>query len=93
MSEPIYILCPYADEEYTVTGSVFDKLCSKCFKRLMLSPSGQKVLAERAYAKLICLACAIGMDLELAGATAELAGDTLANELKGVVPNTRRSRN
>jgi hypothetical protein len=84
-------------------GSSFDHKCSKCAARVMIAPSGQRVLKQRAAEQLVksspelsilCIACFL---LERATNDDEIllaAGvDEIAAELNASVPNCWRERN
>ncbi len=79
----------------TIPGSTFDRECSECRRRVMLSPQGQKVLDAQPSIELICLPCAERLypdDL----ANGQPAAGTVREFMEGVssaVPNVRRHRN
>ena len=92
----IAVVCALADVEMTVPGAVFDRVCSKCARRVMIAPSGQRMLEAHpgaAISSIICMVCFV--DLASAGKVWDIIEptDEQMEELKGAIPNVRRERN
>ena len=101
--EPQYIVCAPADSHWMARGSSFDHKCSKCAARVMMAPSGQRFLKQRAAEQLVkrspelsilCIACFL-LERETPDDEFLLAAgvDEITAELKGSVPNRWRERN
>jgi hypothetical protein len=95
MSKPANLVCARADAQFTVAGSTFERSCSRCNQRVMLSPSGKVYLERYTEAQLICTDCIIAEAGTKPVKTLGLAApaDVAAAELQQVVPNTWRLRN
>ncbi len=88
------VICAPADFPNTVRGSTFDRLCSKCSGRVMLAPSGQKMMEQHPNADILCFYCFLLGEVpgEPVGLTAATI-DELRAEIASTVPNTWRMRN
>lgn len=51
------LVCAPATAEMAARGSVFDRSCSKCGERVMVAPSGQRMLKEIPGLPIICMRC------------------------------------
>jgi hypothetical protein len=92
MNESRIFICAPATGDLMVTGTSFDRVCSKCNQRVMVSPSGQARLKAEPAAVIICLKCfkpPARYDAELSAGTRE----GLAAELATIQPNTWKDRN
>lgn len=92
MDEPGYLLCADADAPLVVAGSVFDRVCSKCGRRVMIAPSGQACLKVSPLA-IICIHCYMlqnpsGDEVIPAGNEADMLREAKTTRL-----NMRRRRN
>jgi DNA-directed RNA polymerase subunit RPC12/RpoP len=88
--EPVTLICAPADALWTVPGSTFDRTCARCGRKVMIAPSGQRILREYPDAVIRCETC-IPRD-----ATFELAAGTpkeALREARTMQPNLRRLRN
>jgi hypothetical protein len=88
-----YLVCALADSPFMVPGSVFDRSCSRCSRKVMLAPSGQNLLKTHRLA-IVCAVC-YESDSEAQRAPTFLAAPSqeLADEVRRRVPNMRRRRN
>jgi hypothetical protein len=95
MSKPATLVCARADARFTIAGSSFDRCCSRCNQRVMLSPSGKVYLERYTEAQLICTDCIIAEAGTKPVKTLGLAApdDVAADELTRIVPNTWGLRN
>lgn len=87
------LVCARATDPKVVQGSIFTEHCALCKERVMIAPSGQRLLRAMPTARIVCGPCA------LEALTAEdfigLAGtpEEIAAEVKGAQPNFWRKRN
>lgn len=89
-----FLVCALADAEYSVSGSSFDKHCTKCNKRVMVSPSGQNMLKSHPSLHIVCNTCARPV-LDEPTTAVGLAGtpEEFIRDLKNQRPNLWRGRN
>ncbi len=91
-------MCAHADSEMTVAGSVFDKSCSVCGRRVMVAPTGQRFLAEQATSddpvQIVCGICYMN-DISDPDVETMLCRpiEEHVEEAKTFEPNRRRDRN
>jgi hypothetical protein len=92
--EPTFIVCADADKAITVRGSSFDRRCWTCGRRVMVSPSSQRLLRQRPKLGILCGAC-FDKRPDAATATRLLAAppETIAEEYSTAIPNFWRRRN
>ena len=57
-----YLICNLATAPLMAQGSAFDRHCSRCGVRVMIAPSGQKILREKQL-EIVCMPCILP-DLE-----------------------------
>ena len=96
MSEPEQneidvLICVPADKPLAVAGATFDKRCNRCGQRVMLAPSGQRLLARKPNVEICCLECFSPEPGDEVHAAAD--SETLAAELRTAGPNPWRRRN
>lgn len=51
-----YLVCAHATAEMAVANSSFDRHCSRCGSRVMIAPSGQRLLRKKRL-EIICAFC------------------------------------
>lgn len=93
MSElPAVLVCAPADAPRIVPGTVFRHKCARCGLRLMMAPSGQKMLKRKPNIEIICCYC---YQLDRAPHTCELAApfEEIQRERQSSMPNFWRRRN
>ncbi len=92
--KPDFLVCALADQSTMVRGSIFTKLCSKCGTRVMVAPSGQRVLALYPDLGVMCLICylALAASTETENRLAD-RDEVIMQDLDTVVPNTWKERN
>lgn len=90
----VSLVCADAEAPNCVPGSVFDRVCSTCGRKLMVAPSGQELLKARPDMVTVCAKCAAPKLLDPA-TEVELAADAdvVVDEVRRSGPNLRRSRN
>jgi hypothetical protein len=94
MSEPAILVCALADSPRVVPGSIFNHHCTVCGRRVMVAPSGQRMLATiGALLSIVCEYCFEGNvkpgdEFAPAGTI-----DEVLDEARRAQPNLRRSRN
>lgn len=91
--EPVLLICALADAAVVVPGSSFEHVCAECGRRVMVAPSGQKVLKQFSSMPTIsCMDCApvdwLRQPLEFIGTVEEIA-----SEVHNARPNKWRERN
>jgi hypothetical protein len=94
MSKEIMMVCARADAPLTTPGSVFTESCSRCAKKVMLAPSGQRFLRDHGKENvgIICHHCLTENDTRaLQGLVAPVAD--ICREMDAAVPNDYRRRN
>jgi hypothetical protein len=76
-------------------GSVFDRQCSRCGSRVMIAPSGQRLLRRKKKVKVLCITCAPRVLAEYpARDKVEVTIlEGAAGEVRSAVPNLWRARN
>jgi hypothetical protein len=90
-----YILvCAPATAPTTAAGSVFDRCCWRCQRRVMIAPTGQRLLRKHPDTKIQCLPCTeatwiTGSPWILAAANR----DELRREKESEQPNFWKERN
>ena len=91
---PRILLCSLADGPSAVAGSAFNHRCSRCQRRVMVSPSGQRRLTEFAGMEIVCTECckSISEVPESIQLSAE-GEEELKRELGQVISNPWRARN
>ena len=91
--QPAILVCALADAVMAVPGTVFDHACTRCGRKVMLAPTGQRVLREKQPVRIICRLCfetEKPEDIEVmpAGTVEEIR-----QEVRTARPNLRRNRN
>ena len=91
----IVLICIAADAPLTVAGSSFNRVCSECSTRVMVAPSGRRMLAAHPAATILCTDCFAKRHGIQPDDVAELAAqpEELSAEMKAAIPNPYRSRN
>ena len=94
MKEPVVLVCSPADAPRAIPGSSYDRECSICGRRLMIAPSGQRLLKREADVRLVCQFCWTAVS----GALGDLEIQTdnfeeIRAELPTAQPNPWRKRN
>ena len=56
------LVCALADWPMTIPGSIYDRECCECYRRVMISPTGLKRLGAEPWLEIICLPCAERLD-------------------------------
>ena len=89
------LVCARADSPLMVRGADFRKTCRGCNSRVMVAPSGQKLMEQNPDAHIVCSVCFLEATKSGALPPHEkikmgLAGpvDEIASEISGAVPNT-----
>lgn len=82
------LICAPADVELATPGSDYTHKCSACGERVVLAPSGQKLLREHPDVTVLCIHCYRPKD----GDEFRITSAALA-EFRTAVPNTWRNRN
>lgn len=92
MSEPAVLVCAPADAPRVVRGTVFCHKCMRCGLRLMMAPSGQKMLQREPEIEIICCYC---YALDQTPHACELAApfEEILRERRTSMPNFWRKRN
>jgi len=93
MAEPIFLVCALADSPRVPPGAVFNQNCEACGRKVMVAPSGQRILTTMTGVHIVCGPCYdISKNpndkLFLAGTS-----DEIRDEVRHAQPNLRRSRN
>ena len=94
--EPDFLVCAMADQPLAIRGAIFTRLCSQCGSRVMIAPSGQRLLSLHPDLPLLCLNCYVASaDLTDAENRLALADDPkiIRHELNQAIPNPWRKRN
>lgn len=88
------LVCALATAAMTAANSSFDRHCSRCGERVVIAPSGQRLLRERSM-KILCLSCAVRMAEELpeGGEVTIQPAPGALDDLADVAPNMWRKRN
>jgi len=78
MATQILLVSAPADAPMAVPGTIYDRFCMMCGKRMMLAPSGQCFLKQNPGAVILCLPCFVrgyptGTGVLLPGAIEEAA--------------------
>ena len=83
------LVCMPATAQQTIPGSSFDRYCSRCRRRVMISPHGQERLKAKPTMVILCVDC-IPPDAEfhLCASPKETA-----QALRTSIPNLWRVRN
>jgi hypothetical protein len=94
-TEDKVLVCMRADAEYTTRGSKFDSRCARCNARVMVAPTGQRLLRKNKSVKIICEGC---LEAFVAGDPYKVALPAPAEEFlqefhEGQIPNPNRNRN
>ena len=94
MSEASYLVCAPATAGSTVRGSIFSHRCSKCCRRVMTAPSGQRYLRDNPGTRIVCYRC-YRSHLEVAGGVHSLAAAPaeIVREMREAMPNPWLKRN
>lgn len=87
------LMCAPADSPTTVAGSSFDRSCSECGQKVMISPSGQRVLSENPDMLVVCMACVMPKIQEHDAISLTSDPVSVAHELAQTKPNMYRNRN
>ncbi len=87
------LVCEYADAPLAVAGTVFSHTCIRCGARLMVAPTGQRILREHPKFATLCKVCyardtTVPDHGYLAGTPEEIAQECISAR-----PNPRRTRN
>jgi hypothetical protein len=92
--EPDALVCAYADEPMIALGSIFDRSCGTCGRKVMIAPSGQALLAAKPNLQILCMACFV-VEAAKAGRADIYTADPerVAQEMATARPNPRRRRN
>lgn len=93
MSNPMILIAAPADAPLTSPGSTFTHQCGKCGRRVMVAPTGQRLLREQPGTSIVCLPCFLAdppknLEFRPAGSTEEIR-----REVASAVPNQWRVRN
>ena len=91
--QPIVLVCALADAPRCVPGTVFNRWCRNCNQRVMIAPSGQKVLRKYPHAIIICPTCYAGVAAATDVLTAADTADNIRAEVRKAKPNPWRNRN
>lgn len=51
------LVCARATKEVTISGSSFNRTCGVCGERVMIAPSGQRLLRDRPGTPVVCEDC------------------------------------
>lgn len=91
------LICSLAGAPTAVAGSVFHHRCSRCSARLMVAPSGQRILREHPDVRPVCLPCVMA-SARADGGDGEIEIDLsnlqdILREMRQTVPNFWRKRN
>lgn len=93
-SDATVLVCMRANAPIVVPGSIFDRRCGKCGERVIIAPSGQRLLARKAL-KIHCWPCyrqaAEKGEVETVGFAAN--ADEIRRETRSGVPNFWSTRN
>jgi IMP cyclohydrolase len=95
LPEELILVCALADSELTVAGSSFDRMCSRCNSRVMVSPSGQQRVRDNPHIEIVCIRC-LSTIKPPADSKVMMSPETtedLIAELKKTVRNPWRERN
>ena len=89
MEDLIYV-CARATSPLTVKGSTFTRQCRDCGARVMVAPSGERLLQTTPTAVIICMVCApkYVAQADALGVTKEAI-----TERGNIEPNTWKDRN
>lgn len=93
-AEREYLICARADQPRVVPGSVFNHSCKLCRYRVMIAPSGQKLLRRKPRLVILCGPCAEqrvekGDSLTLG----EMDWNEIGREVHTAMPNFWKKRN
>lgn len=89
----VMLICARATESLTIRDSNFDRKCFHCGERVMIAPSGQRVLAEvQPTPTIICLQCSFQIK-EPRLDTWAASPEEMAAERRNAIPNLYRRRN
>ena len=86
------LVCARATEPVTTRGSTFDRHCGQCGARVMISPSGQRVLKSKK-PRIICLQCVAAYRGPHIDVWAAASPEELEREKRDAIPNVHRERN
>jgi hypothetical protein len=97
MSEitPDVIVCMDANAPFAVRGCDFSHCCVTCGRRVMIAPSGQRVLVQWPEISILCVECfrsIPGIEETVKSITFTEPGE-LATEMQGFGPNLFGRRN
>lgn len=83
-----------ADAPLAGAGATFDRFCSRCKNRVMISPTGQRALREKPDLAIICMNCYLGAEKEFP-VVMRYPGtmEELKHDLATAQPNPWRTRN
>lgn len=89
------LICVRATQPWMTEGTVFDKLCSQCGMRVMVSRSGQYTLETVEGVEIVCDTCILPMIAEHDDVTFTPAGrpGQVREDFKNVRVNTWKERN
>jgi hypothetical protein len=89
--EEALLICAPADAELTVPGATFNRVCSKCSRRVMLSPTSERVFKEFRKVMLVCSSCFFKGPIE--GPILIRQTEEQVAEMRTCIPNLWRRRN
>jgi len=91
MSGAKILVCGRADAPRAAVNSDFTRFCSRCAHRVMIAPSGQRLLASHPDFEIICEECFTRIDVP---EDAEFrVSVSLADEIRTAIPNPFLRRN
>ncbi len=89
---PIVLVASDAEAPRMVPGSIFDRHCGTCNRRLMIAPSGQQFLKDHPESGIICSACWFKMQ-DKGDTTLAAEPEIILREATTSIPNFHRRRN
>jgi hypothetical protein len=92
MEDEATLICEPADAPWTVPGSTFNRVCTKCFRRVMVAPTSLDIMKEFHKVTILCVPCFLKEPI-VEGV--EYRGPTQAQmmERRKTMPNFWRERN
>lgn len=81
------LVCARGDSPFMVEGSVFDKICTRCARPVMVAPSGARYLIDHPHTQIVCLSCVDLASVRRVGAAASQA--EVVREIRTAQPNPR----
>jgi len=83
-----YLVCALDDSPMAVPGATFNRTCVCCRRRVMVSPEGERALADRKDLEVMCLPC--GEDRPNADWRLLRPLEEMLRAVETSVPNPRR---